>query len=361
MTRPASKLSTAVLVAFALLLAPGAPRSGAAVRNYDLGDTTLPDSSSMGPLPVRLWGVIGVPDSPGHHPIVLVAHGRHGDNCPHTQSFVFSWPCYPREQRNDFGMRHIVRALAARGIAAIAPDLNASYAIGWGADDNERRWPRIVNLTLRELAAADNGGLDDPGLALAPDFGLPVGGKIDFGRLGILGHSRSGHNTVRLARARARHDNAPDTRHGLGPVDSLFLLAPVYAGVRLPDIETAVVIGGCDGDVHSQGRRYFEGAEARAGRRQDAFLIKLERANHNYFNRTLSDLGTDDGPFGAGRHCSDHEPLKPAAQQRWIDRVASGYFATTLRGAAPPAWMRPVREPFTSLSGQIASVRQLFP
>ncbi len=130
MAGPLRKPLIASLAAGMVLLVLGATPARAVVRTYDLGDTALPDSSTKGPLPVRLWGVIGVPDTRGRHPIVIVAHGRHGDNCPHTQSYVFTWPCFGREQRNDLGMRHILRALTKRGIAAIAPDLNGAYTIG---------------------------------------------------------------------------------------------------------------------------------------------------------------------------------------------------------------------------------------
>lgn len=346
-------LAATLLAAFVVAVLASSP-ARAAVRTYDLGDTTLPDASSKGPLPVRLWGVIGIPDTPGKHPLVIVAHGRHGDNCPHTQSFVFTWPCYGREQRNDLGMRHIVRALSRRGIVAVAPDLNASYTIGWGDDDDERRWPRIANRTISLLAAANT---DDAG----HPFGIRVEDRIDLHWIGLLGHSRSGHNAVRFARSRSSHRTRADIAAGRGPIRSLFLLAPVYRRVKLPDVETAVVLSECDGDVHGQGRHYLEDAQRRRGRRRPVLQIRLGRANHNYFNSTLSDLGTDDGRFGSGRHCRDRERLAPATQQTWIDKTASAFFAHTLRRAPAASWMRPARTPITKLYGLGVKVTQLFP
>ena len=72
----------AAVLAAALTAVPAA--GAAAVRNYDLGVVNRPDPGPKGPIPVRLWGAIGVPSGPGPHPLVIVAHGRHGDNCPPT-------------------------------------------------------------------------------------------------------------------------------------------------------------------------------------------------------------------------------------------------------------------------------------
>lgn len=59
--------------------AAGGEGSEAIVRAYDLGEIAIDDGGPLGPLPVRLWGAIGVPSDPGPHPLVIVAHGRHGD------------------------------------------------------------------------------------------------------------------------------------------------------------------------------------------------------------------------------------------------------------------------------------------
>ena len=55
-------------------------------------------------------------------------------------------------QRNDLA-RGTVAALARRGIAAIAPDLNAAYTGGWGEPNDRARWPRLVNRCSRRSPA----------------------------------------------------------------------------------------------------------------------------------------------------------------------------------------------------------------
>ena len=193
-------------------------------------------------------------------------------------------------------------------------------------------------------------------------FGFNLKNRIGLGTLGLLGHSRSGHNAVRLVRSRLRGPVAPSqAKAGLGRIDSLFLLAPVYEKVALPDVETAVVASGCDGDVPGEARRYLEGARRQTGRRRPVFQIKLAGANHNYFNSTLSDVGRDDGNFTPLRNCSKRERLKAGPQQSWIDKAVASFFDATLDGASKPSWMRPSRPEAGRLYGLPVIVDRLFP
>jgi hypothetical protein len=99
-----------------------------------------PTPAPLGPIPVRLLGAIAAPRTPGPHPLVLVLHGRHGDNCPVVDRFDGeTWPCFPRERRNDLGLRHVVRAIAERGVVTLAPDLNGAFTGGWGESNDRRR------------------------------------------------------------------------------------------------------------------------------------------------------------------------------------------------------------------------------
>lgn len=327
-----TSLAAVLVVTCALALPAAAEAVPAQVRDYDLGRVELADRSPFGPLPIRLWGALGVPTGAGPHPLVVVSHGRHGTNCPEGEADSETWPCFRREQRNDLGLRHVVAALARRGIAAIAPDLNGAYTGGWGEPDDRRRWPRIVNRTLAAVAREAAGG--------TPRFPIPLAGRIEVGRLGFLGHSLSGHRAVRAARQRAGNDSPAKIAAGRGPLRALFLLAPIFARTAPPaGLPFAVAIGTCDGDTGLMGRGYFRQAAASTGRRAPAQLVRLERANHNYFNRTLSRRGNDDAPFGRP---SCRPPARPSAlaQQRWLDRAAADFFAVTLRRAPRPAWLR---------------------
>jgi dienelactone hydrolase len=337
----------AVTAAFA---APAQEASAAQLRNYFLGDVTLPDRSPFGPIPVRLQGAIAVPDGGGRHPLVVVVHGRHATGCPFVDDFG-SWPCADSEQRNDLGLRHVLRALAERGIVALSPDVNAAHTEGWGEPDDLRRWPRIVNRTLAVLARDVRLG--------GASFGIELGDRVRLRRIGLLGHSRSGFNAARMSRKREGVADPARIARGLGPVSSLFLLAPV-SGARLPDLPTAVVVGTCDQDTGREGRRYLKAARRQAGRRRPVFELTLRQANHNFYNRTLSRLGQDDAAGVRGR-CRRPLRLRAAAQQRWIAGAAADFFAVTLRHAPRPDWLRRSGSAPARVYGRAVGLRRFVP
>lgn len=302
------------------------------VRDYDLGVEQLPMPGPKGPMPVRLWGSVAIPSKPGRRPLVVVAHGRHGDGCPSGPFDSETWPCFARTQRNDHGLRHLARAIAGRGSIAVVPDLNAAFTGGWGEPDDLRRWPILVNRTLAAAFGADS----PPGAAGIP--GLDPA-RIDPRRLGVLGHSRSGFDALRLARARAANRSPALLEAGRGPISALYLLAPVANRRTPPDVVTAVTLASCDGDTGPVGRRVFSAAKRDRRRTKPLYLTVLKGANHNYFNRTLAAARHDDSPRDR-RDCRPARRLPAAAQQRWLGRAAADFFAVTFEGARRPAWMR---------------------
>jgi dienelactone hydrolase len=345
------RLLPAVALAVVAAAAPVSVASAAPaqVRNYDLGRVELPTPGPFGPLPVRLRGAIGAPTTPGRHPVVLVLHGRNETGCPVGRFDSDTWPCFARENRYDLGLRHVVRALARRGMVAVAPSLGGAFTAGWGEPNDVDRWPRIVNRTLGQVAreAGVGGGR----------FGVDLLGRVDLRRIGLLGHSLSGHHVVRGARRRAGNDSPAQVARGRGPVRALFLLTPVAQGAVLPDLSTAIVLASCDGDTGPMGRAYLQQARRQAGRRRPVFLARLEGANHNFFNRTLERLGADDAPTGRPA-CRRPRRLPARAQQRWLDRAAADFFAATLRGARRPAWLRLGAAPPSRVYGRQVLVRR---
>jgi hypothetical protein len=343
--------ATAVaLLVLAVLTVPARANGDVEIRNYVLGDVTIPDRSPFGPLPVRLQGAIAAPATEGRHPLVVVVHGRHGTGCPLIDHETEGWPCPGMEQRNDLGLRHALRALAERGMVAMSPDVNAAYTEGWGEPDDTRRWPRIVNRHLAALATEVREG--------GTRFGIELRRRVRLRRLGFLGHSQSGFNTVRLARRRAGEDDPARISRGLAPLSSIFLLAPT-PGARLPDLPTAVVVGTCDFDTGLIGRRYLNRARS-AARRRPVFEVTLPRANHNFYNRTLSRLDQDDAAGARGR-CRRARRLRARAQRRWLARAAADFFAVTLRRAGRPAWLRTAGRTPRRMYGRAVRLRRLAP
>jgi dienelactone hydrolase len=323
------------LAALGALLAAGALASPASaapaqVRNYDLGRVSIPTPGPFGPIPVRLRGAIGAPVAPGPHPVVVVLHGRNETGCPVGMLDSDTWPCFRRENRYDLGLRPVVRSLAERGILAVAPSLGGAFTGGWGEPNDADRWPKIVNRTLGQIAReADAGG---------GHFGVPLQGRVNLRRIGLLGHSLSGHHSVRAARRRADNTSPADVARGRGPIRALFLLTPVAQGAVLPDLPAAILLASCDGDTGPMGRRYLQQARRQADRTRPVVLARLEGANHNYFNRKLAQLGADDAP--TTRRCRRPRRLSARAQRRWLERAAADFFAATLLGARRPSWLR---------------------
>jgi dienelactone hydrolase len=286
-------------------------------------------------MPIRLWGTIAAPATAGPHPVVIVAHGAHGDHCPGEPG---AWPCFAREQRNDLGLRYLVRALAQAGFVAFAPDLNAAYTEGFGAYRNQERvrFAQVLDTMLVELGKANR--------SPSSRFGIPLRGKIRLGRLGLLGHSRGGMSAV-------------DWATGKRAVASLLAVAPFHdASTRIGDVPATVVVGTCDGAAGLSGARYFTALRGTA-RRSPAYLLTLVRATHNNYNRTLVRLRLDDPAYP--RRCPPARRLTAPQQQSWLTRVARDHFRVSLLGASVVSWMRTPSP--TQLYGRTVTVQRLVP
>jgi dienelactone hydrolase len=307
-------------------------------KDYDIGVRLFPQPGLKGRLakmPIRLWGTIAAPATPGPHPVVVIAHGAHGDNCPGEYG---EWPCWRREQRNDLGFRSLVKALAAQGFVAIAPDVNAAYTGGWGEIPSKEvvRFRQVMDATIAQLALASAGS--------PTRFGIPLDGKVDRSRLGLLGHSRGGMNVLRWSKTK----NAR----------SIFLLAPFFdPAQRVPDVPATILLGMCDFDTHQDGARYFTALRGKP-RTAPAYQLTLTGANHNFYNQTLVALKQDDAEGQKGR-CTKPLRLKAAAQQAFLAQVALDHFGNSLLGTEPAPW---IASPASGeLYGQRVAVKSVTP
>lgn len=364
-TRASALASAAVLVAASAALstapAPTAasatagtsadragPEASIASTAYDLGvrDFPQPLDGDLARMPIRLWGSISVPEGPGPFPVVVIAHGAHGDNCPAGELDGETWPCFDTERRSDLGLGHLGRAVARAGAIAVVPNVNAAYSGGWGEGANlERiRFRQVVESTLAELVRAGGG---TPG-----SFdGLGLDGRVDITRLGVVGHSRGGYNAVAWTR-RATSNY---------PAASLFLLAPYLKGRAVADVPLTVAVGSCDGDTGDTGLSYVAAARSDAGRTTRTVMLRVAGANHNNYNRTLVAEGLDDADPSVGG-CRRSQRPRPAAQQRWLRTVVVDHLAATLlspRERAP--YLRGSRQRTTTIEGLTTRVQRWRP
>ncbi|MBK8047190.1 MAG: hypothetical protein IPK16_08765 [Anaerolineales bacterium] len=192
---------------------------------YNLGDATVtqarfPEDSRFHNMPVRLNGVIAAPtEGDGPFPVVVIFHGTH-PGCPTPDGGeVDVWPCAPEdEQRNYYGFSYLASELAAHGYIALSMNINAENTFGFGEGTPGERLRQIVDLQLKALQTANEGG-DNP-------FGVDLAGRVDLERLALFGHSRGGESAYGLSEDLEFNPAGADVDPTDGPVDGILMIAP---------------------------------------------------------------------------------------------------------------------------------------
>jgi dienelactone hydrolase len=305
-----------------------------AVVEYNLGEAIItqsmfPEDSRFHDMPVRLNGIIAVPeDGNNPHPVVVILHGNH-PGCPVLEGDMFDrWPCdQALEQRNYPGFEYLVRRLAAEGYVALSININADNTLGFGEPNHIERLRQLVDLHLKALAAASDGSSNQ--------FGVDLTGRADLHRLAFIGHSQGGEGAYFLTQLERLDSKESFERLGYGPAYGLILAAPSanYGGATAAKIPLAVILPSCDGDVFNQdGQLFYEITRIDPQHGSWASSIWLERANHNYFNSKLE----MDRTFTR----TDCEPLlAPEDQQDFLSRYAVD-FLTAAFNQDPAAMTR---------------------
>ncbi|MGE5602675.1 MAG: alpha/beta hydrolase family protein [Nitrososphaerales archaeon] len=307
---------------------PVTDRAKSAAVEYDLGETTItqarfPEGSRFRNMPVRLNGLIAVPDGEGPFPVIVILHGTH-PGCPEIDH-VDRWPCDPAvEQPNYRGFGYLAEDLAAHGYVALSININAENTFGFGEPVPGERLTQIVDKHLRALAAAATGGENK--------FGVDLKWKADLRRLGFAGHSRGGDLAVMLTAGpdMAAAAASPD---GYGPVAGVLMIAP-SPGFADPakgsPVPLGIILPMCDADVINQeGQHFYEGARLAAGQQAWVTSAFLDAASHNYFNSTL---GHD--PFGRFKRPDCETRLDAQAQQMFLGDYAVDFFESVFGDAA---------------------------
>lgn len=302
----------------------GEPESLPEAVEYNLGETTItqsmfPEDSRFYNMPVRLNGIIAVPSGEASpYPVVVILHGNH-PGCPITdRDMVDRWPCDPELERPNYrGFNYLVRRLAAQGYVTLSINVNAEYTFGFGEPVPVERLEQLVDLHLKALTEATNGGENR--------FGVELNRRADMSRLAFIGHSQGGEGAYWLTQIAAL--DAPDafSNLGYGPVYGLLQIAPSanFAEARGARLPLAVILPACDNDVFQQdGQLFYEITRLQPGQVTWASSVWLERANHNYFNETLS----DEAVTRPGR--PDCEPLlQPETQRNFMSEYAIHFLA----------------------------------
>ncbi|SMF82462.1 hypothetical protein [Pseudobacteriovorax antillogorgiicola] len=173
------------------------------------------------------------------------------------------------EAPSHLGYEYLARQLTSWGYAVVSinPNLGVQGVSGLFEDDA---------LLIRKRAALLRKNID----YIKSD--VPLGDRLDFNQLGLVGHSRGGE-TVRA------FYNIYD-EPGEFQVRAIYEIAPVDFGTGVEafdpgGIPWAVLIGACDGDVSTYGgiNPYLRLAAQKEGTSFKT-ITTLLGANHNFFN-----------------------------------------------------------------------------
>ncbi|HSR41122.1 MAG TPA: hypothetical protein VLL48_03095 [Longimicrobiales bacterium] len=280
-----------------------------ASKLVDLGESAEERNGYWGfspdsfPVNARVW----YPAEGGPHPLVLIVHGNHD-----------------MKEFSDPGYGYLGRLLASRGFILASVDMN--FLNGSIDQENDARgWMLLQHLRAWRGFDAEEGG--------------PFQGKVDMGRIALIGHSRGGE-AVANAAAFNRLPRYPDDASlefdfgfeirsvvAIAPVDGQYL--PTDRLVPFRDVNYMVFHGSHDGDVTSfHGLRPWDRLELTEGADRFKTAIYVYRANHGQWNTVWG--AHDNGPRSP--RILDLRGLIPGEDQRRFARIyIPAFLEATLR------------------------------
>jgi hypothetical protein len=234
----------------------------------------------------------------GRVPIVVMAHGNHSPADP-----------------SYFGYDYFQQSLAKMGIIAVSVDCNALNGAGGGVGNIEDRADLIIDsITHFQTLDATPGTL--------------FSGRIDFDRLGLMGHSRGGDAVVTIptvigpigVTVRAVLALAPTNfRYWFG----MSTLAP--AGYAF-----STILPAADGDVvDNNGAQFYDVSKPGPFTSQ----VYVHATNHNFFNRQWA---FDDGVTPV---------LSRGSHERILDVYGSALFRGSLLGDGSERYLLGTQKP----------------
>lgn len=241
----------------------------------------------------------------GRVPLVVMAHGNHD---PSTSSYL--------------GYEFLQAALARMGIASISIDLNAWNGMGYSISIIEGRADLIID-AIGLMQSRDGDG------------SWPLAGHIDFGSIGLLGHSQGGEAVVLV----------PEVLSLAGvTIRAVLALAPTEGGAtsRPPaDYAFMTLLPASDGDVWpNDGAIFYDRAQPSPFKSQ----LYVHYTNHQFYNRTWLDDDSTSGnaaPTPPVLSRSAHERVLLAYgcafyRAALLGHGTTGYLAGTVRPAGAP-------------------------
>ncbi|ONI73240.1 hypothetical protein ALI144C_45805 [Actinosynnema sp. ALI-1.44] len=300
---------------------PGPFRTAAG--EYTLDSIKLPDYPQAVEMQANVIAPVG---APGKRPVALFLHGRHSvcykPEGPADGPFV--WPC-PAGTKSIPSYRGYLQAqqlLASQGYVTVSISANGINAQdGETIDQGAQGRSSLVRQHLAKWADWAGAGRDT-----APDVvkNSPV---PDMSNVLLMGHSRGGEGVNRAAMDSLTPPPG-DTGYN-GPVrwnirGTLLIGPTIFGHDPVPDVPSATILPGCDGDVSDlQGQMFID---ATRGVSRGAALhsaLYVVGANHNFFNtewtpgQAVAPANDDFWSEEPDAVCSPGTPtrLSPAQQQ----------------------------------------------
>lgn len=349
----------ALLTANALaasIKAPDSTDSGphkVASAEYRLPATMDPDI--LDDRKTEIWAKVFYPQDikgSGSAPLVVMLHGNHGTcgtgtnprldtSCEYTDSGVCPAGYIPTP--NHEGYNYLAENLASWGFIVASVNANRGITCGGGNSGDYGLNLARGKLVLKHLAL-----LHEWSTAGGAPKSLGLGtngliGKIDFGNVGLLGHSRGGEG-VRAAYNLYRDTDSkwPQEIPGLA-IKAIFEIGAVDGQTsRVLDADGTVwnqLLPMCDGDVSDlEGRFPFERMMLNVSEKSDAqkSLYEVWGANHNFFNTEWQN--SDSYGCKAGKPIFEKNASYSVKQQAVALASVPAFFRSRLGAEAKPAF-----------------------
>jgi pimeloyl-ACP methyl ester carboxylesterase len=295
-----------------------APVSPAVVTaEYNLGDKVFTDKEDWPHGFSEMRAVVRYPRHlpAGRMPVVVLLHGQQY-SCYSAREEDWGWPCpagvkpYPSHRGYDY----LGDALARDGFLVLS--LSANGINNYMGVAPQRAKLIYDHLGLwRQLTASGGGPLagrfTDPATGQKADVDLR--GRVDLTRVGLMGHSVGGEG-VMVAAADEYQGKVPSGVRVRGVVS---VASPGSSGFY-PTLVTRMPFAVISADCWSaRDHEYF--TDARGKTRQPAYLVRVARANHNYFNTAWTSGPGESG--GDDTNCAD-TPNRPTPRQQQDFAVA---------------------------------------
>lgn len=257
------------------------------------------------PLNGRVW----MPDGDGVYPLALIVHGNH-----------------LMEHFSDGGYGYLGELLASRGIIAVSVDENfLNYSVWSGIPNHDmkmRAWVLLKHLQqIQQLSGKE---------------GNPFSGRVDMGKVALIGHSRGGQ-AVAMAADADRWFKEDPTLGSLSQVriQAVAAIAPTDKKVdnlsaQLNDVNYLTIQGARDADVNNfYGDRQYNRVNLSAKNGKFKAELYIEDANHSQFNTAWGRM--DERPPGG--LFLNRKGLLKEEEQRQISKVyISAFLQASLLG-----------------------------